>query len=170
MAPRLLLLLRHAKSAWPEGVADRDRPLAPRGEAACLVMGGHLVARGWRPDRLVASPARRTVETARRVLAVLGGSPVVVEEDERLYGGEAGAVGAVVTETPPAVRCLLAVGHQPELEALAERLLGGAVRLPTAALVAIELAHWQHAAGRLVDLATPKGLNATGGPGQLGVG
>lgn len=26
-----LILLRHAKSTWPEGVTDKERPLAPRG-------------------------------------------------------------------------------------------------------------------------------------------
>ncbi|MET8773374.1 histidine phosphatase family protein, partial [Streptomyces sp. NPDC004658] len=28
---RRLVVLRHAKSAWPEGVEDHRRPLAPRG-------------------------------------------------------------------------------------------------------------------------------------------
>ncbi|MCA1999730.1 MAG: histidine phosphatase family protein, partial [Hyphomicrobiales bacterium] len=29
---RRLFLLRHGKSAWPDGVPDHARPLAPRGE------------------------------------------------------------------------------------------------------------------------------------------
>ena len=32
-----LLLLRHAKSAWPPGILDVDRPLAKRGQEAALV-------------------------------------------------------------------------------------------------------------------------------------
>ena len=38
-----LFLLRHAKSSWDEaGLADRDRPLAPRGRRATQVMARHL--------------------------------------------------------------------------------------------------------------------------------
>ncbi|MGO7770641.1 histidine phosphatase family protein, partial [Rhizobium ruizarguesonis] len=32
-----LILLRHAKSAWPDGVDDRERPLADRGRKAARV-------------------------------------------------------------------------------------------------------------------------------------
>jgi len=35
---RMLLLLRHAKSAWPD-VPDHERPLAPRGRRNAPVMG-----------------------------------------------------------------------------------------------------------------------------------
>src|SRR6201993_5368928 len=31
MSERTLLLMRHAKSGYPAGVVDRERPLAPRG-------------------------------------------------------------------------------------------------------------------------------------------
>ncbi|MGQ3295308.1 MAG: SixA phosphatase family protein, partial [Shinella sp.] len=34
-----LLLLRHAKSAWPEGVEDHDRPLSDRGRRDAPCMG-----------------------------------------------------------------------------------------------------------------------------------
>ena len=166
--PRLLLLLRHAKSAWPQGVADQDRPLAARGEAACLVMGGYLAASQWRPERVVASPAQRTMETAHRVLAVLGEPPFSIEQDDRLYGGD---IGAVLAETPPGVGCVLLVGHQPELEMLLECFVGPVRRLATAALAVVELTQWSQASpGRLVDFVTPKDLGGPRRPGRLGVG
>ena len=70
---RSLLLLRHAKSAWPDGVADLERPLARRGERAAELVGRFLAGHGLVPDRVVSSPARRAAETAERVLAASTG-------------------------------------------------------------------------------------------------
>ena len=60
---RRLMLLRHAKSNWPAGVADRDRPLAARGREAAPLIGGYLAEELLLPDLVLISPARRTVET-----------------------------------------------------------------------------------------------------------
>ena len=56
--PRLILL-RHAKSAWPDGAPDVDRPLAKRGREAAPRMGGYLAEEGLIPDLVLVSPARR---------------------------------------------------------------------------------------------------------------
>ena len=38
-----LFVLRHAKSSWDNpGLEDHERPLAPRGQRACMVMAEHL--------------------------------------------------------------------------------------------------------------------------------
>ncbi|OYX10305.1 MAG: phosphoglycerate mutase, partial [Rhizobiales bacterium 32-66-8] len=39
---RRLILLRHAKSDWPDGIADLERPLAARGRAAAPLVGAYL--------------------------------------------------------------------------------------------------------------------------------
>src|SRR5690242_15813577 len=61
-ASRRLILLRHAKSDWPEGVADLDRPLAERGRADAPVAGRELARLGV-PDVVLCSPAQRTRAT-----------------------------------------------------------------------------------------------------------
>ena len=43
--PRQLMLLRHAKSDWPD-VPDRDRPLAKRGRRDAPVVGRWLRQHG----------------------------------------------------------------------------------------------------------------------------
>jgi phosphohistidine phosphatase len=148
---RSLLLLRHAKSAWPDGVPDRERPLARRGERAAELVGRFLAGHGLVPDRIISSPARRAAETAERVLAALdgasgGGPPVTgtarptgtlsVELDERLYDGD--ALGAVLDGLAGSSR-LLAVGHDPDLVDVARALCGADVRMPTAGLVWLDL-------------------------------
>jgi phosphohistidine phosphatase len=134
------LLLRHAKSAWPAGVADLDRPLAPRGERAAALVGRFLADHGLVPDRVVSSPARRAAETAARVVATLerAGHPVErdVDLDRRLYDGD--VLAAVLEHLVGAPR-LLAVGHEPDLVDVARALSGAEVRLPTAGLVWLDV-------------------------------
>ena len=62
-----LMLLRHAKSDWPEGVADVNRPLKKRGKKAALRTGEWLLEQQLCPDWIVSSPAQRASETAEKV-------------------------------------------------------------------------------------------------------
>ncbi len=153
---RQLLLLRHGKSAWPRGVADFDRPLAPRGEHDTGLVGAFLAHRRLLPDHVVASPARRAQETARGVLTAARCSCPVITERE-LYAGDA---MQVLRELPPDARRVLLVGHEPELLDLLHGLSGADVRFPTAALAVVDLeAPWAlQPAGRAVlqVLITPK--------------
>ena len=59
---RTLLLLRHAKSDYPAGVADHDRPLAPRGVREAGLAGDWLRAHAPAVDAVLCSrppaPAR----------------------------------------------------------------------------------------------------------------
>ena len=59
---RKLVLLRHAKSAWPD-VPDHDRPLARRGQRDAPVIGRWLSDSGLLPDQVLCSTARRASET-----------------------------------------------------------------------------------------------------------
>ena len=73
-AGRKVVLLRHAKSAWPD-VPDHDRPLARRGRRDAPVMGRWLRAAGYLPDQVVCSTARRARETRQLAQARLGATP-----------------------------------------------------------------------------------------------
>src|ERR1700722_15274964 len=65
---KVILLLRHAKSAWGEvGVPDHDRPLNRRGERAAEAMAEHFLAKAPVPDLILCSTATR----ARQTLAPL---------------------------------------------------------------------------------------------------
>jgi phosphohistidine phosphatase len=75
-AARRLVLLRHAKSAWPD-VADHERPLARRGRRDAPVAGRWLRTAGRVPDRVVCSTARRARETWQLAAAELDASPTV---------------------------------------------------------------------------------------------
>ena len=49
---RRLILLRHAKSDWPD-VPDQDRPLAKRGKRDAPVIGRWLHDHGYLPDAVI---------------------------------------------------------------------------------------------------------------------
>src|SRR5580698_5846089 len=82
---RLLILLRHAKSAWPEDIPDHERPLAPRGRRDAPAAGGWLRKSDHVPDRVLCSTARRARETWQLAEEKLSAHPATVFE-ERVYG------------------------------------------------------------------------------------
>lgn len=151
-------LIRHGKAmgAAPD---DQARPLAKRGRSDAASMRSWMRAEHPQdlPEHWVASPARRTRETAE----LLAGRDVVLEP--RLYGAWVGEFLAVMAATPPTVRCAAFVAHNPTVGTLFHVLSGrpGAPRpYPTLGTALFELADgWQHPErARLLDFVSPKTL------------
>ncbi|MET8829382.1 histidine phosphatase family protein [Streptomyces sp. NPDC004610] len=120
---RRLVVLRHAKSAWPDGVPDHDRPLAPRGRRDAPAAGHALAEADLLPDLALCSTAVRARQTWELASAQWG-TPPPVHHDARVYGAEIPELLAVVRETRPRVETLLLVGHNPGLEDLVLHLAG----------------------------------------------
>jgi phosphohistidine phosphatase len=117
-AYRTLVLLRHAKSDYPDGVADHERPLAPRGVREAGLAGDWLRAHAPAVDAVLCSTATRTRETLKRTRI-----EAPVEFVDRLYDA---APGAVIDEINGAqsrfdadVQTLLVIGHEPAMSAVA---------------------------------------------------
>src|SRR5947199_719058 len=83
---RTLVILRHAKAERPTGVADIDRPLTGRGHEDAAAAGAWLASRGYAPDLVLCSPAKRTRQTWHGVAMALAGAPEVRYEPA-LYAG-----------------------------------------------------------------------------------
>ena len=166
---KTLILLRHAKSNWSEpGLADHDRPLAPRGREAAPRMGAWLKAHGPMPELVLCSTATRARETLALALEALGAAPET-RFDRGLYLVGAPGVLSRLRRAPDEAATVMVVGHNPDLEQLARRLArtGDAAALarleekyPTAGLAVIELPveRWAEAggSGRLLAFETPK--------------
>lgn len=167
---RRLMLLRHAKSDWPD-VPDRDRPLAKRGRRDAPLVGRWLRDHGYLPDAVVCSAARRTRQTWELVAPELGGSPSVTFEP-RAYGASAQSLLYLARELPGACRAALLIGHNPAISELATSLAESSaedgappsrvIRFPTAAVAVLDFAgDWPALApgqARLVDFAAPADL------------
>lgn len=117
--PHTLVLLRHAKSGYPDGVADHDRPLAPRGIREAGLAGDWL--REHLPDigAVLCSTATRTRSTLE-----LTGVNAPVRYAERLYDATPGAVLDEINAVTEDVATLLVVGHEPTMSQLALGLAG----------------------------------------------
>ena len=135
MGTRRLILLRHGQ-AQPEtpGRADFDRVLTERGKREVGSAGRLLVARGFIPDCLLASPAARTQATATLVAECCGLDPRDIVWLPELYVAGPEAVWALLGARDASRHCVLICGHNPTLSQLASRLGAPARRrdLPTA--------------------------------------
>jgi len=194
-----LLLLRHAKSAWPD-VPDHDRPLARRGKRDAPLMGRWLHMAGYDPDLVVCSSARRATQTWKRMQSALESAPSATFTD-RVYEATAVKLLDVIRSAPATVRVLLVVGHDPGLPSLACSLVAATreaevsegkqavladgdrmrAKFPTAAIAAFDVigrwAEFAPGAARLACFVTPHDLQtvqAAGGengyPGTVSAG
>ncbi|MDQ0095638.1 SixA phosphatase family protein [Paeniglutamicibacter psychrophenolicus] len=117
-----LVLLRHAKSDYPLGVSDHDRPLAARGNREAPAAGAWLREHDVVPDYIVLSDAQRTRATCAWVISELGEKAPTPYMDSRIYGASSTRLCSIINETPDTVTTLLVIGHQPVLQELAMRL------------------------------------------------
>ena len=182
---RRLVLLRHAKSAWPD-LPDHDRPLAGRGRGDAPLMGRWLRDTGCVPDLVWCSTAERAAQTWRLAAAELAADPPVSYEP-RMYGATGSELAALIRQAPPRTTTLLLVGHNPGIQELAltlsaaadgdaaraagdataagdaaEALDRAAAKFPTAAIAVLEFGGgWEDlSAGRarLISFVVPREL------------
>jgi phosphohistidine phosphatase len=178
---RTLVLLRHAKSAWPD-VTDHDRPLAPRGRRDAPVMGRWLRRADCIPDHVLCSTARRARQTWQLAEAGLRKSPPVTFE-HGIYGASAAGLLDLIRHAPSAARTVVVVGHDPAVQEVALALAGAApdadrgaaedelsagalermrTKFPTAAIAVLEFSGPWSALGqrhaRLARFVTPREL------------
>ena len=141
-SPRTLILVRHAKSAYPPGVADHQRPLAARGEREAALAGAWIADRWTGIDRILCSTAERTRQTAAVAglttglttgqtgptgtaptgTAPTGTAPITYTDD--IYDAYPDELEDLIRTVDPADRTVVLIGHAPGLPGLAEDLAG----------------------------------------------
>ncbi|MEE1622066.1 SixA phosphatase family protein [Zafaria sp. Z1313] len=165
-----LMLLRHAKSDYPLGVPDHDRPLAGRGDREAPLAGRWMVENGRIPDYIVCSDALRARSTCAWVGSELGEQGPTPYLDSRVYGAGATQLLSIVNETPETVGTLLVIGHLPTVQELAMRLasvesdedavMDLATRYPTLGLTVMDIEKpWAELDGRdarVSDFVVPR--------------
>lgn len=134
-----LWILRHAKSSWDyPGLADHDRPLAPRGKKAGRRIARWAETNDVRPDLVLCSTALRAQATLELVRPGLGHPEERV--DRGLYHASADDVLEVVAAEDDALAGILLIGHNPTLHELVIALAPpGPDAFPTGALATLRL-------------------------------
>ena len=121
-SPRTLVLLRHGKSAYPPGVSDHDRPLAPRGRREAALAGAWIRANLPPLDLIVCSTAMRTRQTVEATGLT---TPLeLVDYTSEIYEAYPEELLELVTAASPSHRTMLLVGHGPGIPSLAAQLAG----------------------------------------------
>jgi phosphohistidine phosphatase len=154
-----LMLLRHAKSDYPFGVADSERPLATRGDREAPLAGRWMIDHGVVPDYILCSTALRARSTCAWVGSELGEQGPTPYLDARIYGAAPAELVSIINETPETVGTLLVIGHLPTVQEVAMRLASVAsdeeavmelaTRYPTLGLTVMEVAKpWAELDGR----------------------
>ena len=163
-----LLLLRHAKSSWDDpSLADRDRPLAPRGHKAAERMADHLRSSVPAVDLVLCSPALRTTETLEHVGGAFADAEMVIEDG--LYGAGDDELLDRLRQVSDDVRGVALIGHNPGIQELATELAGGGedlermrTKFPTGALAVLAFdGSWATlgpGGARLTSFVTPRDL------------
>jgi len=166
MSDRTLVLLRHAKSAYPDGVADHDRPLAPRGQREAGLAGDWLRSQLPTIDQVLCSTAIRTRETLAR-----SGVDAPVRYLDGLYDCTPGVVIDEIHDVGDNVSTLLVVGHEPTMSSLALQLADPdnanadaaeriSVKFPTSAMAVLGLdgswADLELGSAQLADFHVPR--------------
>ncbi|PWE27719.1 phosphoglycerate mutase [Pararhodobacter marinus] len=164
-----LILTRHAKSSWDDPtMADKDRPLNARGQAAAADLGQWLASRGDIPDEVLCSDAARTRETWEGIAASLDSQPRLILKPA-LYHASADVMLAVLRHATGST--VMMIGHNPGISEFAERIVARAPanaefhRYPTGAtlVVSFETDDWKQVdwhQGSVRDFIVPRELTA----------
>jgi len=125
-----LMLLRHGKSDWSTDSGDFDRPLTKRGKRGAEGVGVWLSRVESIPDYIIASPAKRAWDTARRAAVNMHLNQEVIVRDGRIYAADVSDLLQVLCESQDWARRVMLVGHNPGLEELVEYLADARVEIP----------------------------------------
>jgi phosphohistidine phosphatase len=154
----LLLLLRHAE-AEPAVSSDLERVLTPKGTEQAGLVGAYCRSHGLRPKLVLASPYRRTMQTAHIVAAGL--QDVATLTDPFLASGMEPADALENLRSHRQFDCLMLVGHQPDLGWLAAALLGlgegGTISFQLASLAGLRVERFAFG-GASLDFFVPLAL------------
>jgi phosphohistidine phosphatase len=157
---RHLVILRHAKSAWPDGTPDRQRPLNERGRRDAAAAGRWLRDNVGRLDVVVCSPARRARQTWELAAAELP-DPPAPRFDEDVYGASPSSLLTLIAALPDDAAAGLLIGHNPALQDLVALLSGQQREMKTSSVAVLAWrGGWADgAAGTalLREHATPRG-------------
>lgn len=170
---KVILLLRHAKSAWGQpGLDDHERPLNKRGERAAEAMAEHIVLNAPRPDLILCSTAARTRQTLAPLVHRLTSPAPPIALEKGLYLATEGELLVRLRAVAEEVRTVLLIGHNEGIGELANALAGDGdpatlarlhEKYPTGTLATLRLGKvpWQDLApghAELVAFVRPRDL------------
>ncbi len=152
-----VFLLRHGKAeAQTMEIMDPDRKLVAQGVEQVRRIAKFLRKKGYQPQRIISSPARRAHETALLLAQAIDYPQALIQSQVLLYSGEEHDLLTLIQNLPDELETVMLVGHNPVFETAANRAVGGGdnhLATGSVAILDFEIAHWRQAVLRTAHFA-----------------
>ena len=140
-------MIRHAKSIWANPLqSDFERPLSERGKVEAPAMGEKLKQMGLVPDLIIASSAKRTRQTAKKIAKALDYDVDNIKWEEKLYHCIPSVFEEVIYEVSDKLKTVFIVAHNPGITEFVNNLAAdfSIDNMPTCGIVGahIETDEW----------------------------
>ncbi len=145
-----LYLIRHAKSSWSDPtLQDYDRPLNERGKRDTKSMGNRLLKKSIQPDLIIASSAKRTRQTAKRITKVIGYDSSSIITKKKLYHCSVIDMLDVTNKIEDKYQHVFILGHNYTISEYCDYLSGVAHPFPTCTIACItfDVDSWKEVSG-----------------------
>lgn len=142
-----LFLIRHAKSSWADAALnDHQRPLNNRGQNDLPRMSERLKIKGWYPERIFCSTARRAVETYKGLEHIFMERPECkVSFHDDLYLCTHTRLNKFISEITDQYTSVALIGHNPGMTDFVNHYTNIRLdNLPTLGIIGLECeaGHW----------------------------
>lgn len=147
--------MRHAKSSREDpSLQDYDRPLNERWKHDAKLMWKVLAKSDVAPQLVVCSWAKRTQQTAKKVLKALEYPMEDMQVTDALYEASPDQIRSVLSTLPEEIDCCLLFAHNPWLEELVNACWWKEQHLPTGGVAELvfDIASWSHIDEHLASL------------------
>jgi phosphohistidine phosphatase len=133
-----IIIVRHAKSDWENGLTDLERPLNDRGRRVAPKMGLSLNEVGGIPDYVICSPAKRTTQTASLLLHNLFNLEKIDYQSSVYEASFFELLNLINNDVDDEVDTLMLIGHNPGVTELVDYLSAANIGwLPTCSCVCL---------------------------------
>ena len=133
-----LYIIRHAKSSWKDiSLSDFDRPLNKRGRLNAPFMGERLKKQKVIPDIILSSSALRAKTTAKIIAKKVKYTKKIVFNED-IYESTPSRLHKILTKIDDKNGTAFLIGHNPELNMLAENYVDFDENIVTCGVVEIE--------------------------------
>ncbi|WP_124639844.1 SixA phosphatase family protein [Amniculibacterium aquaticum] len=131
-----LILVRHAKSDWPENTEDIDRPLAESGVDEAQKMSEFLKTRGLEFDKLISSPAKRALKTCEIFNEIFETDSTI---NSKLYNPSENNFLSVIYDLDDSDTSIAMFSHNNGISNFANYLTEGLFHFPTCGVAGFEI-------------------------------
>ncbi|GGG49886.1 SixA phosphatase family protein [Bizionia arctica] len=157
-----LILIRHAKSSWSEGISDHERGLESRGINDAKLVSLSFKQYQLLPNKVLSSAAKRAQNTAEIFLENLKIDSNIIEFDKNLYDFSGENLIKTIKAVSNDIETLMVFGHNEALTYFVNNFGDRYIEnVPTSGLVIIEFQvdSWKYIyKGETVKIIFPRDL------------